>query len=158
MNTKNPKRDIMTGTVFLAVGLLGVLLPRRELHVLLSPIVSLRGGDLAAVQLLAALMVVLGAGCLAWGLVNNNSGGKQVTREEIQEMVGFNDIELKQTRFYQQAVSEGEATLLLHQLERRFGPLSAEVRRRVAAAGSETLLVWGERLLEAKTLADIWGD
>jgi len=80
-------------------------------------------------------------------------------------MFGFNDIELKQTRFYQQAVSEGrvegrvegEATLLLRQLERRFGPLSADARRRVAEADAETLLVWGERLLEAKTLAEIWG-
>jgi len=79
------------------------------------------------------------------------------TREEIQKMVGINDIELRQTRFYQQAVNEGEAILLLRQLERRFGPLSADARRRIAEADSGTLLVWGERVLEAKTLAEIWG-
>lgn len=75
-------------------------------------------------------------------------------------MFGFNDIELKQARFYQQAVSEGriesEATLLLCQLEHRVGPLSADTRQRIAEAHADTLLVWGERLLDAKTLAELW--
>lgn len=58
----------------------------------------------------------------------------------------------------QEGRQEGEAALLVRQMDRRFGPLSAEARRRIAEADAETLLVWGERLLEAKTLADIWGD
>lgn len=48
------------------------------------------------------------------------------TREEIQKMLNFNDIGLKQTRFYQDVFGEGreegrvegEAALLLRQLER----------------------------------------
>ena len=80
-------------------------------------------------------------------------------------------------RFYQQAVSEGrqegieegiekgmekdrvegEATLLLRLLERRFGPLPAAIRQRVAAADAETLLAWGERVLDADSLDEVWG-
>ena len=75
-------------------------------------------------------------------------------------MVGINDIELKQTRFYQQAVSEGrvegrvegEATLLLHLLRLRFGPLPTEIEACVTTADTETLLRWSERLLSASTL------
>lgn len=65
----------------------------------------------------------------------------------------FGSQEIKQTAFR----VDGEAALLLRQLERRFGPLSADARHQVAEADAETLLVWGERLLEAKTLAEIWG-
>lgn len=101
----------------------------------------------------------------------------QWTREEIQAMFGLKDVDLKQTRFYQQAMdegrsqglaigrnegliagrSEGEAALLLRQLARRFGPVPVEVRQRIAAADAETLLIWGERLLDAKTMDEIWG-
>ena len=88
----------------------------------------------------------------------------RLSREEIRLMLGLEDTQLKQTRFYQQAVSEGrvegrvegEATLLLRQLERRFGPLSEDTRRRIAEADADTLLVWGERLLDTKTLAELW--
>jgi predicted transposase/invertase (TIGR01784 family) len=79
------------------------------------------------------------------------------TREEIQAMFQFNDIDLKQTRFCQQARTEGEAELLLRLLERRFGPLSEAARQQVTKADAETLLVWGDRILDAKTLAEVWG-
>ncbi|MGH8475077.1 MAG: Rpn family recombination-promoting nuclease/putative transposase [Methylococcales bacterium] len=98
----------------------------------------------------------------------------ELTREEIQAMFGYNDIELKQTRFYQQAFGEGrvegcvegrvegrvegEASLLLRLLERRFGALPEAVRQRVAAADAETLLIWGERVLDARTLEEIWSE
>ena len=53
---------------------------------------------------------------------------------------------------------EGEAALLLRQLDRRFGPLDARTRTRVARAGSERLLEWGERFATASTLADVFGE
>lgn len=87
-------------------------------------------------------------------------------------LFGFNDIDLKQTRFYQQARSEGwqegekkgeekgrvegEATLLLRLLERRFGPLPTGMRQRIAAADAETLLVYGERVLDVKSLDEVF--
>lgn len=79
-------------------------------------------------------------------------------------MFGFNDIGLKQTRFYQQAVDEGrvegrvegEATLLLHLLRLRFGAVPAEVEARVTTANTETLLRWSERILTAATLDEVF--
>jgi len=89
----------------------------------------------------------------------------QITREEILAMFGFNDIGLKETRFYQQVFSEGrvegrvegEAAVVLRLIERRFGPPNEATRQRVASADAETLLLWAERLLDAKTLEEVWG-
>jgi predicted transposase YdaD len=84
-------------------------------------------------------------------------------------MFNLQDIDLKQTRFYQQARSEGvqeglrqagvkagEARLLLRLLERRFGPLPAAVGQRVAEADADTLLVYGERILDAESLDEVF--
>ena len=95
------------------------------------------------------------------------------TREEIQQMLNFNDVSLKQTRFYQDVFAEGlvegkaegkaegrvegEATLLLRLLERKFRLLPESARQRIAAADAETLLVWGERVLDANSLDEVWG-
>lgn len=57
----------------------------------------------------------------------------------------------------EQGIVKGESAMLLRLLERRFGPLSEPVRQRVAGADAETLLAWGERLLDARRLEDIWG-
>jgi flagellar biosynthesis/type III secretory pathway protein FliH len=53
---------------------------------------------------------------------------------------------------------EGEATLLIRQLELKFGPLDEETRNRVLSADPERLLEWGERILTAPSLPDIFGD
>jgi predicted transposase/invertase (TIGR01784 family) len=87
------------------------------------------------------------------------------TREEIQNMLNLNDVSLKETRFYQDVFAEGrqegrlegEAAMLLHQLERKFHPLPESARQRVAAADADTLLAWGERLLDANSLDEVWG-
>ena len=83
------------------------------------------------------------------------------TREEIQKMFGLNDVDLKATRFYQDVFAEGrvegEAALLLRQMERKFHPLPESARQRVTSADAETLLVWGERVLDAKSLDEVWG-
>ena len=52
----------------------------------------------------------------------------------------------------QQGMQQGETAVLLRQIERKFGPLSEPVRRRVAEADPETLLTWSERILTADTL------
>lgn len=103
-----------------------------------------------------------------------------LSREEIKQMIGIQDIELKQTRFYQDVFSEGrlegrlegklegrlegklegklegEAALLERQLSKRFGPLSEEVRRRIAQATSQQLETWGENVLDAQTLSAVF--
>jgi len=76
-------------------------------------------------------------------------------------MLGFNDVELKKTRFYQDVFGEGrvkgEAAIVLRQLERKFRPLPESARQRVASADAETLLVWAERILDANSLDEVWG-
>ena len=92
-------------------------------------------------------------------------------------MLGFNDVELKKTRFYQdvfgegrvegrveghvegkqEGLVEGEAAVLLRQMERKFCPLPESARQRIASADAEILLVWAERLLDANSLDEVWG-
>jgi len=105
-----------------------------------------------------------------------------ITREEIKTMFGLQDSDLKKTRFYQDTYNEGrqeglaqgfekgiengvrkgreegEAALLLRILERRFGPLPINVKHRIASTDAETLLIYGERVLDAKSLDDIFAD
>lgn len=99
------------------------------------------------------------------------------TREEIQKMFNFTDVSLKETRFYQDVFAEGvvegrqegrqegwqagrlegEAAVLLRQLQRKFGTLPDSALRRIADADAETLLVWAERVLDARSLDEVWG-
>ena len=56
----------------------------------------------------------------------------------------------------QQGHQEGEASLLKRQLRRRFGPLPDWVESRLAQASPAELERWGERVLEAHTLAEVF--
>ena len=58
----------------------------------------------------------------------------------------------------QEGRQEGEASLLLRLLERKFGLVPEEVRQRVSSADPETLLVWGERVLTAERIEEVFGD
>ncbi len=50
----------------------------------------------------------------------------------------------------------GERRVLLRQLELRFGSLPEAYRERIATADPDTLLVWGERVLSAHQLEEIF--
>ena len=52
----------------------------------------------------------------------------------------------------EQGVQQGEAAVLLRLIERKFGPPSAPVRKRIVEADAETLLTWSERILTADTI------
>jgi len=56
----------------------------------------------------------------------------------------------------QQGLRRGEAELLLRQLERKFGPVPEHVRRRIEEADEEQLLLWGERVLTAEQLNEVF--
>jgi len=58
----------------------------------------------------------------------------------------------------QQGQAQGEAALLVRQLEHKFGALAAKYRTRVAEADAQTLLRWGERILTAKTIGEVFED
>ena len=50
----------------------------------------------------------------------------------------------------------GGAELLLRQTERKFGPLGTHDRMRIELATHERLFDWGERLMEARSLEEVF--
>jgi len=92
----------------------------------------------------------------------------RLSREEIKTMLALNEIELKQTRFYQEVVEEGrqegeqkgrqegEQILLQRMLTRRFGELPDWAKQRLLQAGSEQLEQWADQLLDAQTLDSVF--
>ena len=50
----------------------------------------------------------------------------------------------------------GEALLLQRQLVRRFGALPTDIVGRIAAANSAQLEVWGDRVLDADSLEEVF--
>ena len=58
----------------------------------------------------------------------------------------------------QQGTLEGEKLLLTKQLNRRFAHLSSVYVAKIKSADAETLLVWGEKILDAKTIEDVFGE
>jgi hypothetical protein len=52
----------------------------------------------------------------------------------------------------------GEVEVLVRLLERKFGPLDAVSRARLATADSDQLLGWAERVLTAGRLAEVFAD
>lgn len=56
----------------------------------------------------------------------------------------------------QQGMQEGEAALITRQIQRRFGDIPATYMQRIKEADAQTLLVWGDRILDAATLEEIF--
>lgn len=56
----------------------------------------------------------------------------------------------------QDGLQKGQSTVLLRQLERRFGPLPESLHERVAHAGETELLAWSDRVLDAGSLDDVF--
>ncbi len=57
----------------------------------------------------------------------------------------------------QEGRQEGKADLLLHLLQRRFGPLPREVTDQVLTADQATLELWSDRVLDVPTLEEVLG-
>ncbi|MBF8276225.1 MAG: cytosolic protein [Candidatus Brocadiaceae bacterium] len=55
-----------------------------------------------------------------------------------------------------QGMQQGESTMLVRQMERKFGQVSEEVKQKIEAADSNTLLEWGEKILSASTIEDVF--
>ena len=58
----------------------------------------------------------------------------------------------------QKGIATGEGLLLQRQLARRFGPLPDAVLQRIAAASITELEPWGDRVLDAASLNDVFRD
>ncbi len=85
-------------------------------------------------------------------------------------MLGYNDISLKQTRFYKDVYAEGqqvgklegklegESTLLERQIIKRFDSVTEDTRTRLRTATTDQLETWAERILDADTLTELFSD
>lgn len=56
----------------------------------------------------------------------------------------------------QQGRQLGESELLLRLLNRKFGIIPTHYRKKIEQADANTLLIWGERILEAQNIEDIF--
>jgi predicted transposase/invertase (TIGR01784 family) len=103
----------------------------------------------------------------------------RLSREEIQKMLGYNDIELKQTRFYQDVFTEGrqegihkgiqkglqeglkkgiqkgEAKIILRQLNRRFCNLSPKTITNIQQLNSDQLEALADKVSDFTTQKDL---
>lgn len=90
-----------------------------------------------------------------------------------QQVPDFNDLQEIETMLAENAVpwsvrfrqeghregrQEGEAAVLLRQLLRRFGPLGAATVERVQKASPAELEQWADNILDAGSLAEVFGD
>jgi len=57
----------------------------------------------------------------------------------------------------QQGLHQGESSLLRKLLIKRFGELSEVIDARLSQASVAELELWAERILEAKTLSEVFG-
>jgi len=85
-----------------------------------------------------------------------------LTREEIQAMLHWPEVDIRQTRVYQDALAEGreegrqrEVALVLRLLRRRFGTLTPAQETRIQALSVTELEALGEALLDFQTAADL---
>jgi hypothetical protein len=56
----------------------------------------------------------------------------------------------------EKGISKGEALLLQRLLSRRFGPLPSDLVARIRAATTEQLEGWGDRILDATSLEEVF--
>jgi predicted transposase/invertase (TIGR01784 family) len=84
-----------------------------------------------------------------------------LSREELEQMLGLN--ELKQTRFYQEALEEGleqgrqegELAVVLRQLRRRLGTVEPQLQLQIQQLSSAQLEELAEALLDFSTAEDL---
>jgi predicted transposase/invertase (TIGR01784 family) len=75
--------------------------------------------------------------------------------EELETMLA-ESIDRWNREIREEGRQEGEARVVLRQLRLKFGPLEPEIEDRVRSADADRLLEWGERVLTAKSLQDIF--
>jgi predicted transposase/invertase (TIGR01784 family) len=59
-------------------------------------------------------------------------------------------------RGIQEGKLEGEITLLVHLLKRKFGAIPANELKRLQQANADTLLIWADRILDARHIKDVF--
>jgi predicted transposase YdaD len=103
-------------------------------------------------------------------IISGIRGYEEIVRKEAEKM-GIS-LDIRDNKFFQEAyavgiedglkqgigqgIEEGEATILLRLLDRRFGPLPEWVREKIERMDRAMLEEAGLRLLDAKTLEDVF--
>jgi hypothetical protein len=91
---------------------------------------------------------------LSPGASDQPSLGPKVVKYVVQD--GMTLDELLARGDYVEGIQEGMRALVLHQLVHRFGALPESVTRRVTKARTAKLKRWGERILDAASLDDVF--
>ncbi|MCF7969938.1 MAG: DUF2887 domain-containing protein, partial [Methylococcaceae bacterium] len=89
----------------------------------------------------------------------------RLSRDEVKKMLSdILNVELKQTRFYQDVFAEGllegkqegEVILLSRLLKRRFGTVNAVILKRLKNATPQQLELWADNILDAASIEDVF--
>jgi predicted transposase YdaD len=80
-----------------------------------------------------------------------------LTLEELDTMLA-ESIDRWNREIREEGRKEGEARVVLRQLRLKFGPLEPGIEDRVRSADADRLLEWGERVLTAESLRDVFRD
>ena len=86
-----------------------------------------------------------------------------LSKEEIQRMIGLTDVDLKQTRFYQDVFTEGRTegkqeegvNIVLRLLRRRFGSLDSAIEARIQGLKLSVIEVLVEQLLDFTDISEL---
>jgi predicted transposase YdaD len=79
----------------------------------------------------------------------------QLSFEEVLQMLDLKEVNLSETRFYQDVLQKGEANLVLRQLERRCGVLGVDRQALVRSLTITQLESLGDALLDFNGMADL---
>ncbi|MBF0158679.1 MAG: DUF4351 domain-containing protein, partial [Magnetococcales bacterium] len=60
-------------------------------------------------------------------------------------------------RGLEQGLVQGRAAILLRQMHRRFDPLPTWVEERITTATTDELDLWSDRILDARSLEELFG-
>jgi predicted transposase YdaD len=81
----------------------------------------------------------------------------ELTLEEMETMLA-ESIDRWNREIREEGRQEGEARVVLRQLRLKFGPLEPEIEDRVRSADADRLLEWGDRVLTAGNLQEVFRD
>jgi len=100
--------------------------------------------------------------------------GKDIPEDEVPDTLGLEDfrtmlakrveewneklLERGRQEGRQEGLQEGETRLVLDLLERKFGHVDAQSRKRIVSAGHQRLLDWLERIPNAKRVSEVIGE
>lgn len=94
-----------------------------------------------------------------WQNLNNlEREGKMAYVSEFERQAIDKGMQAGMQQGVQQGMQQGECSLLVRQLTRRFGALPEWAKTRLHQANTDLLETWGERVLDARSLEEVFGE